>query len=123
VNDERTDPSRLSPHGDPARWSHVVASIRAAAEPELARREELLRPSTILWGWSRPTALIAASVAVAALGIILTRGSFTAPHAQPVAAAPTGVAEAMGLYEPFVTWVEAGRRPSVEELLSAIPER
>jgi hypothetical protein len=42
---------------------------------------------------------------------------------QESTAGSVGVAQAIGVPEPFLVWLEAGETPTIEEMLSAFPSR
>jgi hypothetical protein len=118
------DRSFLNPDAHPERWARVVAGIHAAAEPELQRRARALRPASLLQRWSRPTAAVAATIAAAAITVLLI-----SPWSRPTSGQPDGtrgdigVAHAIGLPDPFVSWIEAGEAPAIEEMLNSFPAR
>lgn len=94
---------------DPERRERTVRAILARAEPLLAAHARHPGPVGTLAGWLRPALAAAAVITVVATGFLLTGSSSVI--------APSAVSEALGYPAPVVGWVEAGRRPSVEELL------
>jgi hypothetical protein len=118
------DRSFLNPDAHPERWARVLASIRTAAEPELDRRARALRPASMLHRWSRPTAAVAATIAAAAITVLLVSPLSRAAPAQPNEPPGTiGIGQAIGLPDPFVAWIEVGQTPTIDELLNAFPAR
>lgn len=99
------DLERLDPERDPARWEALMRRTRAAAARELSRRAFAAGPAAPLMGWVRPALAMAASLLIAAAGLLaMTSGD---PRTSPPATA--GVAEAMGVpVTPAAGWVEEG---------------
>jgi hypothetical protein len=97
----------------PDRRAALSASILARTEVVLARRAAR-GPVAVLIDWRRPAMVAAAVVAAIAVGALYaTRGQ---------SAFNSTTAEALGFPGPVVAWVEAGRQPSLEELVVTMAE-
>lgn len=109
------DRGALTPSSDPARWERTVASIVAAAGPELSRRAELAVPwlGRQIVGWARPV------LAAAATLTLVATASFLVERGSGAAVAPTtapNLEEA--LFPPVVaSWLQTGTEPTVEEVV------
>ena len=107
----------LDPARDPARWEAMIGGILERAAPTLAAYHGHPGPVDLLASWLRPALAAAAVLAAIAIGVLAPAGEPT-----PARAAP-GVSEVLGYPAPVAAWVEAGRRPSVEELVVAMEVR
>ena len=94
----------------PSRHAALTAGIVERGEPILARRRAARGPFVVLAAWTRPALAAAAVVMLAALAALL------AERPREAAAVPT-TTEALGFPAPVVAWAEAGRAPSLEELV------
>ncbi|HKY60160.1 MAG TPA: hypothetical protein VJP59_04035 [Gemmatimonadota bacterium] len=111
-----TRPEVLRDSGpEPVCRERIVRRILARAEPTLALYAGRPGPVATLAEWLRP-----ALAAAAFVGLIAA--AFLAAGRSPARAQPA-VSEALGYPPSIVGWVEAGRRPSVEELLVAMEVR
>jgi hypothetical protein len=117
MEEDRIDLRPLDRLSDPVRLDAVVAEIRAAAAPELARRAAggsgLL---TLLGGWAWPT-LAAASLAAAVSAAALLSAR-PAPSSIPAIAGP--VVTALELGEPVALWLDGNRGPTKADLVLAL---
>ncbi len=102
---------------DPARWEAMVGRILERAAPTLAGYQARRGPVELLAAWLRPALAAAAVLAAIAIGILALAGE-PAP-----AQAAHGVSDALGYPAPIAAWVEAGHRPSIEELVVAMEAR
>jgi hypothetical protein len=107
----------LDPARDPARWEAMIRGIVKRAGPTLAAHRRRPGPVDLLASWLRPALAAAAVLAAIAIGVLAPTG-----EPAPARAAP-GVSEVLGYPAPVAAWVEAGRRPSVEELVVAMEAR
>jgi len=108
MNESWSDLSPLDPERDPERWEALLRRTRAAARGELARRS-LAGP---LARWVRPALAMAASLALAAGGVL----ALTEAAPQADAQVP-GVAEAMGVPFAMTVSAEAGASEVADQLL------
>jgi hypothetical protein len=113
----RGDCSPLDPSGDPVAWRRFGERVRAAVAPELARHAARSRRRAVLDAWTRPVLAAAALLAVVGGGVLTVFNVRTQPTTIP------GVADALGLPTAFGEWLEAGRSPTVEELVVALEGR
>jgi acyl-CoA reductase-like NAD-dependent aldehyde dehydrogenase len=97
----------------PDRRAALSASILARAEVVLARRAPR-GPVALLTHWRRPALVAAAVVAAIAVGALYATLGKSASSATTT--------EALGFPGPVVAWVEAGRQPSLEELVVTMAE-
>jgi hypothetical protein len=112
MNERWSDLSPLDPERDPDRWEALLRGTRAAAAGELARRAFAAGPAGQLARWVRPALALAASLVIAAAGMLaLAEGT-----PQTAAAAP-GVAEAMGVPYAMTVSAEEGARDAADRLL------
>lgn len=100
---------------DSERRERIVRAVLERSAPLLAIHAAPPGPTGMLAGWLRPALAAAAAVAIVAGGFLMAGGS--AVRAQPA------VSEALGYPAPIVGWLEAGRQPSVEELLVTMEVR
>lgn len=113
MSDER--PLDLSPLDlSPERRAAMTAAILARSEPLFARYAAR-GPLTVVAGWLRPALAAAALVAAIALGSLLVARD------ESTASGPT-TSEALGFPGPVIAWAEAGRAPSLEELVISLEE-
>lgn len=105
--------SPLDPRTDPARYERLLRSVAAAASPELRRRAAMQDPLVLLTAWLRPAMAIAATIAAVAL--VAPRVLERSPEEAVV---QVGVSDALGLPPAVGAWLEAGRTPTVEELVA-----
>jgi len=111
MNERRSDLSPLDPERDPERWEALMRRTRAAAAGELARRAFAAGPAGPLARWVRPALAMAASLVVAAAGMLaLTEGSAQSNTAP-------GVAEAMGVPYAVTVSAEEGANDAADRLL------
>ena len=112
MNERWSDLAPLDPEREPDRWEALLRRTRAAAAGELARRALAAGPAGQLARWVRPALAMAASLVIAAAGMLALAGR--AP--EPASTVP-GVAEAMGV--PFAMTVspEEGAQSTAEQLL------
>lgn len=111
MNERWNDLSPLAPERDTERWEALLRRTRSSAAGELARRALAAGPAGPLARWVHPALALAASLVIAAAGMLaLTEGA-------PQSTAAPGVAEAMGV--PFAMTVspEEGARDAAERLL------
>lgn len=119
--EERTaDRGALAPSSDPARWERTVASIVAAAGPELSRRAELAAPwlGRQIAGWARPVLAAAAGL------MLLATASFLVEAGAPGGIGSTAEAPNLedALFPPVVaSWLQTGAPPTVEEVVFSGP--
>lgn len=92
------------------RHEALAARIVERGAPILARHRAARGPLSVLAAWMRPALAAAAVVMIAALGALLGN------RPREAAAVPT-TTEALGFPAPVVAWAEAGRAPSLEELV------
>jgi hypothetical protein len=111
MNERFNDLSPLAPERELERWEALLRRTRSAAAGELARRALASGPAGPLARWVRPALAMAASLVVAAAGMLALAEGLPQPAAAP------GVAEAMGV--PFAMTVspEEGARDAAERLL------
>jgi hypothetical protein len=109
MNERWSDLSPLDPERDPDRWEALLRRTRAAARGELARRS-LAGP---LARWVRPALAMAASLVVAAGGVL----ALTEAAPQPAAGQVPGVAEARGVPFAMTVSAEAGASDAADRLL------
>ena len=104
MNESWNDLESLDPERNPARWEALLRRTRAAAARELSRRAFAAGPAAPLVRWVRPALAMAASLLIAAAGLLAMAGE------EPlIAASPPGVAEAMGVpVAPAAGWMEDG---------------
>ena len=114
MTDDRQDLTSLDL--TPERRAALTAAILERTEPILARRRAARGPVVVLADWLRPALAAAAVVALIALGALLAARPSTAEATAP------STAEALGLTAPMVAWAEAGRTPSLEELVVSLEE-
>lgn len=112
---DREDPDRidltpLDPLRDEAFLERHVGRIRAAATPELVRRQSRRSVMGQLLQWARP--ILAISVCLALMSVVAL------VHEQRHAAKRErgGIAEALGVPSSLSGWVNAGERPEAEDL-------
>lgn len=96
------------------RRERLVRGILERAAPVLSAHAATRGPVATIARWLRPA--VAAAVAVGVLAAAFLAGGRSPARAQPA------VSEALGYPLPVVGWVEAGRRPSVEELVVTLEE-
>jgi len=111
MNERWRDLSPLDPERDPERWEALMRRTRAAAAGELSRRAFAVSPAAPLARWVRPALAMAASLAVAAGGVLALT-----PASAQTAAAP-GVAEAMGMPYAMTVSAEEGANDAADRLL------
>jgi len=105
MNESWSDLKPLDPERDPARWEALRHRTRAAAAAELSRRAFAAGPAAPLLRWARPALALAASLVIAAGGMLaLASGG----EAQQTQAAAPGVAEALGVPVATTGWMEDG---------------
>lgn len=114
---DRGDCSPLDPSGDAVAWRRFGERVRMAVAPELARHAARTRRRAVLDAWTRPVLAAAALLAVAGGGVLTVFSMESEPAAIP------GVSAALGLPTAFGEWLEAGRSPTVEELVVALEGR
>lgn len=111
MTDDRIDFSPLDPTRDPERFDGIVRSIVGSASSQLVAR----RARATVFGqvslWWRPLLAAAAITGVVALAALARLDD----SAQ--AAAPTGLAEALGVPDPIAEWVRSDQVPTATELL------
>ncbi|HEV7590168.1 MAG TPA: hypothetical protein VGO40_18765 [Longimicrobium sp.] len=111
MNERWSDLSPLDPERDPHRWEALLRGTRAAAAGELARRAFAAGPAGQLARWVLPALAMAASLVIAAAGMLsLAEGT-------PQAQATPGVAEAMGVPYAMTVSAEEGARDAADQLL------
>jgi hypothetical protein len=111
MNERWSDLSPLDPERDAERWEALLGRTRAAAAGELARRAFAAGPAGPLARWVRPALAMAASLLVAAAGVLaLTEGSAQSTTAP-------GVAEAMGVPYAVTVSAEEGANDAADRLL------
>jgi hypothetical protein len=111
MNERWSDLSPLDPERDPDRWEALLRGTRAAAAGELARRAFAAGPAGQLARWVRPALALAASLVIAASGMLaLAEGT-------PQTATAPGVAEAMGVPYAMTVSAEEGAREAADRLL------
>jgi len=114
MNEHWSDLTPLDPERDPARWEALLRRTRAAAAAELSRRAFAVSPAAPLLRFVRPALALAASLAIAAAGMLaLADGG----EAQQTAAIAPGVAEALGVPVATTGWMEDGVLGTPEPLL------
>lgn len=86
-----------------------MRAILQRSAPLLAVHAARPGPAGTLAGWLRPA--LAAAAAVALVTTVFLAAGRSSARAEPA------VSEVLGYPAPIVGWVEAGRRPSVEEIL------
>ncbi len=97
----------------PERQAALAAAIAARSAPVLARYRGARSPVAVLAAWLRPALAAAAVIVLVALAALL--GS----RPREATAVPS-TAEALGFPGPVVAWAEAGRTPSLEELVTTL---
>jgi len=111
MNERWNDLSPLDPGRDPERWEALLRGTRAAAAGELARRAFAAGPAGQLARWVSPALAMAASLVIAAWGMLaLAEGT-------PQTATAPGVAEAMGVPFAMTVSAEEGARDAADQLL------
>ena len=111
MNERWNDLSPLDPERDGERWEALLARTRAAAGGELARRAFAAGPAGPLARWVRPALAMAASLVIAAAGMLaLAEGT-------PQTPATPGVAEAMGVPYAMTVSAEEGAMDAADRLL------
>lgn len=104
MNQSWSDLTPLDPERDPARWEALLGRTRHAAAAELSRRAFAAGPAAPLLRFVRPALAMAASLVIAAAGMLALA---TREPQQPAATAP-GVAEALGVPVATTGWMEDG---------------
>ena len=117
MEDDRLDLTPLDRLSNRERVEALVAEIRRAAAPELARRASggggIL---AVLGGWAWPT-LAAASLAT----VVSAAALFSArpvPSSSPALAGP--VVTALEVAEPVALWLDGNRGPTTADLVLAL---
>ena len=111
MNERWSGLAPLDPERDPDRWEALLRRTRAAAAGELARRALAAGPAGQLARWVRPALAMAASLVIAAAGMLeLAEGT-------PQTASAPGVAEAMGVPFAMTVSAEEGAQSAAEQLL------
>lgn len=104
----------LHPETSPARWESLVAGINKRARAILdARRRQTIAGT--LTGWRRPVLAGAASLAAAAVAVLLL---LPREGGEPV---ETTFAEAMVPWS-VAAWMDGSYAPTAEELVQAVEE-
>jgi hypothetical protein len=116
-NEDRIDFRSLDPTRDAARLDTAVASIMAAAGPELAGRRYRRNTLGQVAGWRRPLLAAAAVTAIVAVGTLATVDA-----EREAATSTTGIAEAIGMSEQVATWVRSDEAPDPAELLLTLED-
>jgi hypothetical protein len=106
----RFDFSPWDPLGDDARLERHVGRVRAAATPELVRRQFQRSLGGMLIHWARPILTVASVIALAA-ATLLVRG-----QRHDATSERGSIAEAMGVPGSLSGWVDDGERPTTEDL-------
>lgn len=120
MNSEPRDCASLDPTLDPLRWQAFTGRVRAAIEPELARRSVRNERTRLLFQWTRPVLSGAVAVAVIAIGSLMVAPSRSSGSSTE---GGTELIQAMGLPAPLASWVETGVTPTAEEIIAVLPER
>jgi hypothetical protein len=108
---DRTDFRELDPTTDPEHFEKIVASIMAAASPELQARRRRSNALGQVVSWWRPllaAAALTGIVSVAALASVDSRAETTESQ--------TGIAEAIGMPAQIAQWVRSDEAPDPAEL-------
>jgi hypothetical protein len=111
MNERWSDLAPLDPGRDPERWEALLRRTRAAAAGELARRALASGPAGPLARWVRPALAMAASLVIAAAGMLALADR------TPQLASEPGVAEAMGVPFAITVSAEEGAESAAEQLL------
>jgi hypothetical protein len=116
-NGDRIDFGALDPTRDVERRDAAVASIMAAAGPELAVRRYRRNTLGQVAGWRRPLLTAAAVTAIVAAGTLAT-----VEVSRPNTESTTGIAEALGMSEQVASWVRSDEGPDPAELLLTLED-
>ncbi len=112
MTDDRIDFSPLDPTRDTERFDGIVRTIMEVTGPGLAARRSRASVFGQVGLWWRP--LLAAA---AITGIVALAALARLEDSAQTAAAPTGLAEALGVPEPIAEWVRSDQVPTPAELL------
>ena len=118
MNESRMDLRALDPERHPERWEALLGRTRRAAAAELSRRAFAAGPAGPLLRWVRPALAMAASLVIAAAGLLALAGEEPAQ-----AQSAPGVAEALGLPVASTGWVEDGVLGGAEALAEGVEAR
>lgn len=118
MNDDPLDLRAFDPTRDRARYERAIGRIMDRAAVPLAARRARTTTMGQITTWWRPMLALAATLTLAALGVLTQ----VRPAAAVTDRSAAGVAEALGIPTVMATWIGAAETPTGAQVFSALEE-